>query len=58
MTDVVLTGEGSLYVADQQFGMEFGGTEGDGEEGSREVRVKAFVPDWIRNRIVEKDVRR
>jgi folate-binding Fe-S cluster repair protein YgfZ len=66
MTDVVLTGEGSLYQPDQQFQIAFGG---EGEEmkdeagteqvqQSQEVRIKAFVPDWIRNRIVEKEVRR
>jgi folate-binding protein YgfZ len=66
MTDVVLTGEGSVYQPDQEFQIAFGG---EGEEmkdeagteqvqQNQEVRIKAFVPDWIRNRIVEKEVRR
>ncbi len=67
MTDVILTGEGSMYQPDQQFQITFGGESEDGappsdergqDHATKEVRVKAFVPDWIRNRIIGKDVRR
>jgi folate-binding protein YgfZ len=66
MTDVIITGEGSMYQADEQFQVAFGSGEEDIKEESsnesrqqeQQVRIKAFVPDWIRNRIVEKEIRK
>lgn len=55
MTDVVLTGEGAQWNPEQEFKVAW-----DAEEGrdGGEVRVKAFVPSWHRNRVGVRDVQR
>jgi len=55
MTDVVVTGEGSQWSPEQEFKIAWAGEEGrDGGE----VRVKAFVPSWHRNRVGVRDLHR
>lgn len=54
MSDVVLTAEGSKWSAEDEFRLDLGREGGEGEgEGERgdEVRIKAFVPEWVRSRI-------
>lgn len=46
MTDLVVTGEPSQFNAEDRFNVRV-----DGEEGEKEVGVKAFVPDWLRGKI-------
>lgn len=48
MTDLVLTPEGTKFDPQQEFNISWDAEE-DGEGG--EVRVKAFVPPWMRSRI-------
>ncbi|MCJ1228077.1 Iron-sulfur clusters incorporation protein [Toensbergia leucococca] len=54
MTDVVLT-EGSDWTPEREFKFAW---EGEHERESGEVKVKAFVPSWHRNRISVRDVQR
>ncbi|KAI9872184.1 MAG: Iron-sulfur clusters incorporation protein [Pleopsidium flavum] len=56
MTDVVVTGEGSQWNAGQEFKIAWDAGEGKVEGG--EVRVKAFVPSWHRNRVGARDLHR
>jgi folate-binding protein YgfZ len=55
MTDVVLPGEpgGTGFDAGDEFVVALGDGEGEGER--REVKVKAFVPDWLRARLRDKE---
>ena len=64
MTDVVLPGEtvsGGFDPADEfvvSLGGPGGAAEGEGgeaaEEGTQKVKIKAFVPDWLRERLANK----
>lgn len=62
MTDVVLTAEGSGWSQDEEFYLPAReedrdeGKEMDKHEGG--VRIKAFVPDWIRNQIKVREPQR
>ena len=49
MTDLVLTREGTQYSPEQEFRLA---TTPDGKE---EVKVRPFVPDWIRSRISQQE---
>jgi hypothetical protein len=55
MTDVVLTGEtgGGGFDAGDEFavGLAGGGEDGEGQK----VKIKAFVPDWLRERLAGKE---
>jgi hypothetical protein len=53
MIDVVLPGEASSGAGGFEDGDEFvvGVGAGEGEEG-RNVRIKAFVPEWLRRWLV------
>ncbi|EAQ89057.1 hypothetical protein CHGG_05676 [Chaetomium globosum CBS 148.51] len=57
MTDVVLPGEtgGTGFVEGDEFVVGLGG--GSGEEGGegKKVRIKAFVPDWLRTALASKE---
>lgn len=55
MTDIVLTGEGNQWSPDDEFILSWP-TEGDTEGG--EVKVKAFVPNWHRDRLQTRDTHR
>lgn len=57
MTDVVLTAEGSRWGQGDEFYIPEGVGEGDAK-GDGGVRVKAFVPDWIRNQIKVREPQR
>ncbi|KAH6850392.1 putative transferase CAF17, mitochondrial [Chaetomium sp. MPI-CAGE-AT-0009] len=58
MTDVVLPGEagGTGFVEGDEFVVGLGGEEG-GEEGGdgKKVRIKAFVPDWLRSTLANRE---
>lgn len=43
MTDLRLTAEGGMYKDGDQFKLQW--------EGGNDVRIKAFVPDWIRSQL-------
>ena len=49
MTDMVLTGEDTRWRPEDEFKTKWVDGGGDGTE--EEVRIKAFVPDWIRGQI-------
>lgn len=51
MTDIVLTAEGSGWGPADEFKLT-------GDEIGSELRIKAFVPDWIRNNIKVRDPQR
>ena len=55
MTDVVLPGEtgGTGFVEGDEFVVGLGGEEGGGE--GKKVRIKAFVPDWLRSALANKE---
>lgn len=55
MTDVVLPGEtaASNYSPADEFVMEIPSGKEDGSEGGRKVKVKAFVPAWLRQGLDE-----
>lgn len=55
MTDIVLTGESNQWNPDDEFILSW--PEAGGRAGG-EVRIKAFVPDWHRNRISIRDTHR
>ncbi|KAG6995547.1 transferase caf17 [Physcia stellaris] len=55
MTDIVLTGEGNQWSPDDEFILSWP-TEESREGG--EVKVKAFVPDWHRDRLKTRDIHR
>lgn len=48
MTDITLTGESKQLSSEHEFGMAWG--HGEGQDGCK-VKIKAFVPEWHRNRI-------
>ncbi|KAL8987703.1 MAG: hypothetical protein Q9177_003119 [Variospora cf. flavescens] len=54
MTDVRLTEEGSQWSPEHEFKMSWH-SEGDEE---RQLKIKAFVPDWHRNRPTVRDMHR
>lgn len=64
MTDVVLTAESSSWSADEEFYLPLPAQDEDRSEGrgmdkhEGGVRVKAFVPDWIRNQIKVREPQR
>ena len=55
MTDIILTGEGNQWSPDDEFILSWP-TEERGEGG--EVKVKAFVPDWHRDRLKPRETHR
>ncbi|KAH6627725.1 putative transferase CAF17, mitochondrial [Chaetomium tenue] len=56
MTDVVLPGEtgGTGFVEGDEFVVGLGGNGEEGGEGKK-VRIKAFVPDWLRTALASKE---
>ncbi|KAL8730359.1 MAG: hypothetical protein Q9166_004124 [cf. Caloplaca sp. 2 TL-2023] len=56
MTDVKLTEEGSQWSPEHEFKMAWQPEGIDGEE--REVKIKAFAPEWHRNRVSVRDMHR
>ncbi|EXF77997.1 folate-binding protein YgfZ [Colletotrichum fioriniae PJ7] len=54
MTDVVLPGETAVSTFDpaNEFLLKWGEGEGDGEQNNA-VKIKAFVPEWLRNGLNE-----
>ncbi|KXH34507.1 folate-binding protein YgfZ [Colletotrichum simmondsii] len=54
MTDVVLPGETAASTFDpaNEFLLKWGEGEGDGEQNNA-VKIKAFVPEWLRNGLNE-----
>ncbi|KAL3464166.1 hypothetical protein BJX64DRAFT_275914 [Aspergillus heterothallicus] len=51
MTDIALTGEGSLFTPDQEFKVSWSSPEEtEGQDG--EVKLKAIVPPWTREFIM------
>ncbi|KAL8930061.1 MAG: hypothetical protein Q9172_000146 [Xanthocarpia lactea] len=56
MTDVKLTEEGSQWNPDHEFKMSW--TSKDDNVKEKEVKIKAFVPDWHRNRVSVRDMHR
>ena len=55
MTDITLTGDSNQWSPEHEFKMAW--AQEEGQEGS-EVEVKAFVPEWHRNRINVRDTHR
>lgn len=52
MTDMVLTGEETRWRPEAEFTTKWVDDDGGGGDGTEEeVRIKAFVPDWIRGQI-------
>lgn len=54
MTDITLTGESNQWSSEHEFGMAWDLGEGD----RCNIKVKAFVPEWHRNRISIRDTLR
>ena len=52
MTDVRLTAEGGMWKEGAQFGVKWVPDAESGEE--KELRVKAFVPQWMRQKLEER----
>lgn len=52
MTDITLTGGNNQLSSEHEFGMAWG--HGEGQDGGK-VKIKAFVPEWHRNRISVRD---
>ncbi|KAL2129879.1 hypothetical protein VTI74DRAFT_7190 [Chaetomium olivicolor] len=58
MTDVVLPGEAAsvAYTAGDEFVVGLGAKEGEeGEGDTRKVKIKAFVPEWLRQGLENKE---
>ncbi|KAL2259173.1 hypothetical protein VTK26DRAFT_7238 [Humicola hyalothermophila] len=60
MTDVVLPGEtgGAAFDPADEFVVALGGEGAEGGEGEgegRKVKIKAFVPDWLREKLKAKE---
>ncbi|KAL9129940.1 MAG: hypothetical protein Q9217_001742 [Psora testacea] len=55
MTETVLTGEGSQSSPNDEFKVAW---DGEGIDGPEETRVKAFVPEWHKERAEEQRVHR
>ncbi|CRG90650.1 hypothetical protein PISL3812_07694 [Talaromyces islandicus] len=59
MTDITLTGEGSQYVPSQEFKVSLDGEAAQQQSADgQEVRVKAFLPPWVREYIMAGIARR
>jgi hypothetical protein len=56
MTDITLTGESSQYVPSQEFKVSDG--EAQQSADGQDVRIKAFVPPWLREHILAGIARR
>ena len=48
MTDIRLTDEPTPYVPDQEFRLSW---EAEENRAAGEVKIKAYVPDWLREGI-------
>jgi len=55
MRDITLTGESNQWSSEYEFGMAW--DQGEGQDGCK-VKVKAFVPEWHKNRINVRDTLR